>query len=288
MGEPKTAALFYEMLRSFTVLAKELNLSRTVSRLNSTRQTVRRHIRALEEYRGTELFSVNDRQYALTDAGRDALEGALDIVALSDAWMKNQSGQVRGLDQLRSKKTNGHYYHLQQQPISRIWNTGPALLRNCFNAWVASQGRIEAPEFQAVRAAVVIFRRLGEEWICVEVGAESSYSSWFGRDWALSSIGLKSADLPGGQGFGRLLVAPFEEVKRTEGVRLDHIVSELPREKGGAPVPISYQRLLLGCRFPDQSRGLVSVVVRTYDLCIDGLPREEIERMPSELLMDIR
>ncbi|NBQ50882.1 MAG: LysR family transcriptional regulator, partial [Marivivens sp.] len=79
-----------------------------------------------------------------------------------------------------------------------------------------------------------------------------------------------------------------EEVKRTEGVRLDHIVSELPREKGGAAVPISYQRLLLGCRFPDQSRGLVSVVVRTYDLCIDGLPREEIERMPSDLLMDIR
>lgn len=65
-----------EMLRSFVVLADTLNLSHAVERLQTTRQTVRRHIKLLEERRGAPLFELRDRQYALTPAGKRALPEA--------------------------------------------------------------------------------------------------------------------------------------------------------------------------------------------------------------------
>ncbi|MEO1399352.1 MAG: LysR family transcriptional regulator, partial [Pseudomonadota bacterium] len=68
--------LLFEMLRSFTTLAKTLNLSHAVSELNSTRQTVRRHIALLEEMRGEVLFDVVNRRYELTEAGQAALPAA--------------------------------------------------------------------------------------------------------------------------------------------------------------------------------------------------------------------
>ena len=46
-------AILFELLRSFTTLARTLNLSHAVKELRSTRQTVRRHIAQLEEMRGT-------------------------------------------------------------------------------------------------------------------------------------------------------------------------------------------------------------------------------------------
>jgi len=287
MTAHKTAPLFFEMLKSFTTLADELNLSRTVERLHSTRQTVRRHIEQLEELRGEQLFQLDaDRRYRLTEAGARALTEAHDIVARGEAWMKNQTGHIGGLDHITSRPPSGVYYNLQQHPISKLWRGGPELLARTFAAWTAAEGRIEGEALQAVRPDVIVFRKSTTSWICIEVGERSSYSSWFGWEWARSSIGLQSAELPGGRGFGRLLQAPFEEVHRTESARLDHIVSELPRQKGCDPVPISYQRLLLGCRFPDDSQGLISVVVRTWNVEIEGLTREEIEKMPTELRMD--
>ncbi len=286
MIEHKSAPLLYEMLRSFTVLAEELNLSRAVKRLGSTRQTVRRHIDTLEEFRGEPLFDLDDRRYILTEAGQRALDEADDIVARGQAWMKNQTARVNRLSHLSSRPPAGFFYQLQQQPLIRVFQDAPTLIRHAMAAWVASGGQIEHPDFQAVRPQVVVFRRFDSNWVCVEVGERSSYSTWFGWEWARSSIGLKSADLPGGRGFGRLLVEPFEEVDRTFGARLDHIVTELPRQPGQSPVPISYQRLLLGCRFPDESRGLVSVVVRTWNIEIEGVTQEEIQRMDADLRMD--
>jgi hypothetical protein len=52
--------------------------------------------------------------------------------------------------------------------------------------------------------------------------------------------------------------------------------------------PISFKRLLLGCRYPDNSFALASLVVLSHDLNIQGLSREVIESMPYELQMDLK
>ncbi len=287
MNDYKSASLFFEMLRSFTTLADELNLSRTVERLNSTRQTVRRHIATLEEMRGEPLFYLDDRRYRLTPAGRSALDEALDIVARSEAWINNQTGHVSGLQHIKSGDVGTLNYNLQQHPLSKLWQSGPPLMQDTVKAWAASSGQIENEQFQEIRPNVIVFRQFGDGWICVEVGEYSSYSTWFGWEWARSSIGLGSAELPGGRGFGRLLVKPFDQVHRDASMRYDHIVTELPREKGGPMVPISYQRLLLGCRFPDNSAGIISMVVRTWDIEIQGVTADAIQRMPKSLCMDV-
>jgi len=71
-----TNPLLFEMIRSFSTLAKRLNLSHAVEELGSTRQTVRRHIDNLEEIKGVVLFRVVDRRYELTEAGTHALPEA--------------------------------------------------------------------------------------------------------------------------------------------------------------------------------------------------------------------
>ncbi len=286
MTELKTAPLLYEMLKSFTILAEELNLSRAVERLDSTRQTVRRHIAVLEELRGEVLFVIEDRRYALTSAGAFALREAREIVTRSEAWGNRLSGHVSDLQRFSGTGKHLSYFELQQHPLGELWNSSPKLLRDLFHAWADAEGALEAEPLKSMRAHVVVFRRVEDNWVCVEIGRESSYTSWFGETWALSSVGVKTAKLPGGKDFGLWLNAPYDEVSASQGVRLDHIVTELPRENIDNLVPISYQRLLLGCRFANQSKGLISAVFRTYNVDISGIDRDTIEQMPAELCMD--
>ena len=60
----------FEMIRSFVELGKSLNVSWTADLLGLTRQTVKRHIRALELARNKPLFSIENKQYALTEEGK--------------------------------------------------------------------------------------------------------------------------------------------------------------------------------------------------------------------------
>ena len=87
MKKIQCQSILFELLRSFSTLARTLNLSKAVRELGSTRQTVRRHIYLLEEARGEKLFSVEDRQYRLTAAGRASLQGAEEILSFGEAWL---------------------------------------------------------------------------------------------------------------------------------------------------------------------------------------------------------
>ena len=90
-------ALLYEMIRSYTTLARTLNLSHAVDELGITRQTLRRHIAQLEQVRNESLFSVKDRRYELTPAGEAALPTAHDLLARIETWSMGQASQIDGL-----------------------------------------------------------------------------------------------------------------------------------------------------------------------------------------------
>ncbi len=274
------------MIRSFTTLAQTLNLSHAVKQLGSTRQTVRRHITLLEEAKGTPLFVVEDRQYRLTEAGEQSLPEALDILARGNAWLTGTLRHVEGLQHLSKVLPSGWSFWQQQRPISEMWTADRTLLREVMKAWALSGGALEHEAMQKVRPYFMVFRDSPAGWICVELGDSSSYVSWFGWSNARSSIGRDLGKMPGGDEFARLLAMPFDEIQRTHNIRLDHIFTQIQREEDGPMVPISYQRLLLGGRFPDGTFALISIVDRTHALRIDGLDRSEIERMPAELIME--
>lgn len=288
MSKNQTSAILFELLRSFTMLAETLNLSKAVRELGSTRQTVRRHIRLIEESNGQTLFALEDRQYQLTEAGRRALPEAKELLARGEIWLKNQSGHINGLSHIIYEDDPKFSYYLQQHPLGRLWKDGTPLLQQGFQCWADAKGDIESEAFALIRPYLIIYRQLENNWICVEIGSESSYAKWQGWRWARSSVGTGILDLPGGAGFANLLIQPFQEIRDQETVRLDHIHTQLPDMDGTKMVPISYQRLLMGCRFPDGSFALATLVSRTHDIEIQGLSEAQVKSMPAKLMMDIK
>lgn len=278
-------ALLFEMLRSFVVLSETLNLSHAVQRLGSTRQTVRRHIASLEEIKGGVLFDVRDRRYALSPLGAQILPEAHDLVATAAAWFNGNAGRIDGLQYIKQVNADGWYFFQQQHPISRAFDSSGQALRDVLHGWSKAGGQLEHDRMRAVRPYCNVFRRFDGNLIFAEVGNDSSFVSWFGSATALSTVGRALANMPGGTDFGRLVDLAYEEVETNQSIRLDHVHTLLPYGDNGNLLPISYERLMLGARFPDQSKAIISAVRRTYDIEIKGVNQAMICRMPERLAM---
>lgn len=268
--------LLFEMLRSFVMLADTLNVSRAVTELGVTRQTLRRHIEILEESRGHPLFTVEDRQYQLTQAGQDAVHEARSLLERGRAWVEAEAGHRSGLFQFSLSRNDGYFYHLHQHPISRVWTQEGPILRNAVAAWAQSAGEIEHAAFQEVRPHALVFRHLDGQWICAEVGENSDFARWYGWSWARSSVGRKIDGLPGAGRFNFSAAQSYDELLATQGLRLDHIATLMPHGPDDVMRPICFARLLLGCRFPDGSFAMVSMVDRSTQIDIPGLDPEMI------------
>lgn len=282
MKQANSQSLLFEMLRSFVTLAATLNVSRAVQELGVTRQTLRRHIETLEESRGQVLFVVEDRQYQLTDAGRDAVQEARNLLERGRAWMEAEAGHRAGLFHFSLKREDAYFYHLQQHPIARIWNDEAGLLAATVKAWAQSEGAIEHEAFQNVRAHALVFRYLDGHWICAEVGEHSDFAKWYGWSWARSSVGRKVEALPGAGRFNFSAAQSYDEMRATQGLRLDHVATQMPYGPDNEMRPICFARLLLGCRFPDDSFAMMSMVDRSSRIDIPGLD-PDIMRQASEV-----
>lgn len=281
LKEPAPALLF-EMIRSFVTLASTLNLSHAVAQLSSTRQTVRRHIQQLEDTMGAALFSIENRRYSLTKAGIEALPEARDILDRGKLWLDGKTRHADGMLRLSHEEPNGWCFHQQQQPLSLIWDGGSPMLQAALQAWTQSQGELESEAFRAMRPYVLVYRDSPNGWICTEVGEKSFYTQWWGWSNARSSIGRPLKLFPGGPEFENMLNFPFREVEATYGVRLDEVVTQIPREEGGAPVPLAYKRLLMAGRYPDKSFALIAAVDRSASVNIVGVDETFLREMPLD------
>ena len=276
------------MLRSYSALARSLNLSETVATLGSTRQTIRRHINALEEIRGEKLFEMRNSQYHLTEAGARSLRDAEAILARGEAWLDGHARDVDGvaLVKEKDKKTQEArpVFCAQQHHLSRLWIDPSPLLQQGLRGWASGGAKLESPEMDPVRPYCVVYRRHGENWLCVEIGEKSSYASWFGWTWAKSSVGRFMVETPAGPAYARFISEAYDDVGKGYSVRLDHICTRIPRRRDGPLLPVSFQRMLLGSSFPDGEFALVVLADRTYNISINGLEKNQIREMPEDLL----
>lgn len=289
MRQVPNPAVLFEMLRSFSTLARTLNLSETVRILDCTRQTVRRHIDTLEEIKGAKFFEVKDRQYRITEAGARSVIEADYLLERCDSWLAGRSilsATVDGLDHASYSDEQGHDFRAQQHPINRIWLDSPPLLRRAFQAWSDSRFEIEDPAMDKVRPYLLLYREHQSIWFCVSIGELSSYATW--HDWtrAKSAIGKPVTDSPTDAETRRFVTRAYTQVFHGGGARLDHVYALLSRTKDGPLMPISFQRLLLSCSLPDGAPVLASVVARTYRLDIPDLSHEKIHAMPEDMLME--
>lgn len=281
--EAKAPALLYEMIRSFVVLADTLNLSHAVRHLGSTRQTVRRHISLLEELLDRPLFNVNDRRYEITPHGHGLLPEAREILSRSNNWLSGSVSDVNSLQHVSKRIGNRWHFSQQQHALGNILDAPSPLLRDAFKAWAASGGYLEHDAMKHVRPYFIVYRHTESGWICVEFGEQSFYVRWFGSTKARSSVGSPMGRMPGGEDFAALIEQPYREVQSTQGFRLDHIYTAVPREEGGEMISVSYKRLMLAGRFPDGSPALIGVVEPTRDVIIQGLDRNSIAKFPADI-----
>ncbi len=285
MKQTTPQSLLFEMLRSFTTLAYTLNLSKAVRILGSTRQTIRRHIDTLEAHRNEKLFEVTDRHYHLTDAGTRSLAEAKSILNRGSAWLAGYSSRIDELESVKFEDDNqGISFFSQQHHLNVLWTESSPLLQQGFQCWANANTLIENAEMDPIRPYLIIYRRYNDNWLYTEIGEKSSYSSWFGWKWAKSCVGLSMVETPDKVDRAQFIDKAYLDVYSGNGVRLDHVHTQIPREKDGPLHPVSFQRLLLGCTFPDGSFALASLIDRTYNIKIAGLSDEEIKSMPENLL----
>ncbi|GIM48370.1 HTH-type transcriptional regulator CitR [Collibacillus ludicampi] len=87
-----------KLLRTFVVMAKELNFHRTAERLFLAQPTVSVHIRQLEEYVGYPLFERTGRKVRLTAAGERFLIHANRILEAHDDALSDMTRWKMGFD----------------------------------------------------------------------------------------------------------------------------------------------------------------------------------------------
>jgi DNA-binding transcriptional LysR family regulator len=84
------------LLRSFVVVAEELNVGRAATRLHLTQPSLSRQIAALEHDLGVELFARVRRRFVLTAAGATFLADARDLLRRSDEAVRAAQRTQRG------------------------------------------------------------------------------------------------------------------------------------------------------------------------------------------------
>jgi hypothetical protein len=286
MPQIRNQAILFDMLRSFTTLARTLNVSKAVRILGSTRQTLRRHIDILEEVRGEKLFEVKDRQYGLTEAGSRSIQEAETVLARGEAWLAGRNKNVDGLALVKYDDARGFSYYAQQHPVPRLWRDGPPLLHRGLQAWVNGQAQLEHQSMKKITPYLIVYRKHKNSWLCVHVGEQSSIARWLGPVWAKSAIGCVLEEDPMNSGADRFAIEAYDRISREGSLRLDHIFVRLPRKEGGAPQPASYQRLLLSCVFPDGRSAVATLIAITNLIDISGLSLRDLPTTPENVLME--
>lgn len=276
------------MIRVFVSMSQTLNLSKTCREMGQTRQTVRRHLTDLEEILGHSLFEVTERQYVLTDFGKNNLASASRLLSGIDAWSgqsQNQTLITNGLEENRFTDECGREYFSQQHSVSKIGEYSSPLITQALSAWAMSQAKIDHKSWANIRPYSVLYRKSLLGWVFVEVGERSAYSRWFGSDWAKSAAGKLMNEDDVGDDFNNFISGAYARIYDEGGVRLDHLYVHTQKDDGEI-APATFQRLLVGGIFPDGTPALSVIAVITRNVRIDALTETHHVSMSEEYLMD--
>ena len=170
--------------------------------------------------------------------------------------------------------------------MQQVFNLAPPLLQKGIKAWSDAQTGLEDPKFRKVRPYLMVYRRLAEDWICVEVGEKSSFATWFGWTRAKSAIGTSLENNPDLSRMDVYLREAYDAVSLSGCAWYDHVHARIPRQDENEPRFANYQRLVLALLFPNGEQAIGSLVVRTNNITIEGLKLDERNNMSKQDLMD--
>lgn len=274
------------MLLSLVVLGETQNLSLAVQILDVSRQTIRRHIRKLEEMTGQTFFEPGMRQYQLTAEGELAIAEARRLVDRSIDWLQGKHTVPFALASTAVEDDADGWLYTQQHSIVDMWSMAPPIITRGAESWMEARGALDSPAFDQVRPYILVQRKFGDEWLIVEVGEKSSYATWLGLSLAKSELG-RAVSL--GTRFEPMVASrtrPFEIVLANGGMWYEHISANIPRREGGNPAHVNYQRLICAGKFADGLPAIIIFAARTDRIDVPHLPEARNIKNKPEYLME--
>lgn len=256
-----------ELLRAAVAMGETPNLSQAAKRVGLTRPTLRRHLQTLDNACNEPLFALRGQSYGPTVFGEKFLPAARRMLDESERLVSPDFSNLAGLRYSAIKIGDG-WFRTQQHKLNAIWKIAPQALRDCFDEWTAARGDIDATALTARRKQLVVLRQHQERWICVHIGMASAMAEWLGRDAAKSAVGRPIEQSAMSNDANRLLLEPLDHVTIFGGAWYDHVSARFPRPGGGLADPVTYQRLVLSCSFPDGSPAVATFVVVTDDISL--------------------
>jgi hypothetical protein len=269
----KNDEITIQMLRAFVSISKTGSPTDSAQELGITRQSVARHLRSLEEITETEYFARRGREYVLNDQGHSALEEISFLLNRLDKWsgrFETALTTVNGLQRKRFVDSDQRIFITQQHPLHRVTTMHP-LFGDCLNAWTSAGMDLEHTALQPLRPYLVVLRKRANTWSFVEIGEESAYAKWFGWAWSKSVIGNPVTDASFGPEYDDFIYDDYKQVLDETGLRLDDIYAHLTNADGELQ-EVSFSRMLLGCLFPDGTRGLIVLAIPSDAIEIDETP----------------
>ncbi len=274
------------MLLSLTVLGETQNLSAAVEILGVSRQTIRRHIRELENLTGQVFFEAGVRHYRLTQHGELAITQARKLIDKSNDWL---AGRLTTSFQLLNSEIvvdDDSWLYAQQHPFVSVWSLAPPILQRGAEFWIKAKGEITHSAFDQIRPYILVYRKYRGEWLVVEVGDKSAYATWLGVSLAKSELGRK---LNLGEKFKPIVKywrKPYDAVLANGGFWYEHISINVPKHIGEPSAHANYQRLLAAGTFADGQPAVMVFAARTNTMDIPRMPEIRKRKMAREHLME--
>ena len=261
---------FVEIIRSALAFAECGNFSSAAVKLGISRPTLRRHLNQLNDLCGASLMKRLDHTtYTLTETGEQVLTDAA-------AWLQQGAAILDQSDQTLTGLFHAHIdepaeqLHLQQHSLDRVWEEGSEDLANAASAWMLARGDIDHEALLNIRKVAITIRLSDGEWRIVEIGEDTALAAWLGPAASRSSIGKTLRLTPLSSKADRFLVHPFHQAHLQGTPWYDHVSIRLAKPGELQRDDVQYRRLVLPCRFADDSRAVMSVSVMTGDLNIPG------------------
>ncbi len=172
--------LLFGYLRSFVKLAYAGDIRRVAQDLDTSRQTVARHIHELENMLNADLFHELGVSSRLTERGVLWLPRALEICELARDFSLRCGA-------------NPADYQSTQLPLRMLFKdeASSSLLRSFVRKWELSETKDTACScFDDFRDCWIIYERRGGRWASREIGANSAFAQFYGTDFVRPGMGL--------------------------------------------------------------------------------------------------
>lgn len=276
----------FRMVLDFVALADSGSLAAAGQIRGCHAESISAGIQTLEGILGHKLFLRSKRGHNLTKQGALFRSGAAPLIQHFYEWLQGRRAYVDGLPRQRIDDPSQKDYIQQQLPISKIWSLTSGLLAQSLESWAKSKGIFYASEFDEIRPAALAYKLIGDQWVLVHAGENSTYVRWVGAQSALSIVGMPLSKFPFGSNVTHVLTSALVDVANSESPRLDQVYVKLIRPTDMQEKPLCFLRLILPSFLDDGTRVMLSVVSLADRMYIDGLSKKLLKGIPADLRDD--